>query len=312
MMNQKKMTTKNQKIKINFPQLYPAQQKVIKACLNKSDKYIVLNGSRQVGKTFILAITSVYWALQNKNQNLMVVSPTDSMVRKVYKDVINLLNNAISHIVKSKKTQAGDSQITFINGSTILFRSAASEDSLRGYSLTHLLLDEAAFVKEETWNTILAPTLTVRGKKVLFCSTPKGQNFFQKLYYKGLSNEDGYKSFQINWRDNPFADTEFIKGQKENLPDEIYNQEYEGKFIDSASVFKHVKELSILAKRNPPAECVIGIDIAFKRDYTVAVCYDINGNMLDYIRYNNIETQESVELLYQFIQKWKPMKTIFE
>ncbi len=299
------------KLKINFPPAYPAQLEVLKSCLQSDDKYIIVNGSRQVGKTFLLSMISIYWALAEKRQTIMIVSPTDSMVRKIYKDCITLLEPVLHIIVKNKKAQSGDSEIVFENGSIILFRSAASENSLRGYSLTHLALDECAFIKEETWNTILAPTLTVRGKKVLFCSTPKGSNFFQKLFNRGLSNEPGYRSFKINWRDNPYANIEFIQEQEKILPHEIYLQEYEGQFTDSSSVFKNIREL-LAPKATQQVECVIGIDIAFKKDYTVAVALATDGRMLDYIRFNQVETQEMVEKLHAFILKWKPKKTVIE
>lgn len=304
---------KSQKnLTINFPELYPAQLEVAKACINNKYKYIIVNGGRQVGKSALLSIMALYWGLDQNNSMIMVVSPTDSMVRKLQKDILHIIGENKKLIIKSSKAQSGDAEITFNNGSVILFRSAASEDSLRGYSLTHLLLDECAFIKETTWSTILAPTLTVRGQKVLFCSTPKGANFFKKLYHRGLAKEAGYKSFKLNWRNNPYANIEFIKEQELILPTEIYLQEHEGEFIDSTGVFKHVNELAILQRSQPTKECVIGIDIAFKTDYSVAVALGANGDMLDYIRVNNLETTELVNQLYAFYLKWEPRKTIIE
>jgi hypothetical protein len=68
-----------------------------------------------------------------------------------------------SPVIKSYKTSKGDGEITFHNGSTILFRSAASEDSLRGESVHYLILDEAAFMKRSTVEEILLPMLSVTG-----------------------------------------------------------------------------------------------------------------------------------------------------
>lgn len=297
---------------INLPELYPAQLAVAKACISNKYKYIIVNGSRQTGKSSLLSIMSLYWALGEAKQTLMVVSPTDAMVRKLQKDILNIIGDNKKILVTKHKAQSGDAETVFINGSVILFRSAASEDSLRGYSLTHLLLDECAFIKETTWTTILAPTLIVRGKKVLFCSTPKGANFFKKLYHRGLAKESGYKSFFLNWKNNPYADTAFIQEQERILPSEIYRQEYEGEFIDSAGVFKYVSELAVLNRSTTKQECVIGVDIAFKKDYTVAVALSSQGHMLDYLRLNNTETTELVNQLYAFYLKWEPRKTIIE
>lgn len=301
-------------MKITLPTPYPAQVPILKAAIDPTIKYCVINGGRQVGKTVMLIITALYWALSENNQHIMIVSPTDGMVKKIYNQMVGIIGKHYKSIVSSSKSSAGDSQIVFKQtNSLILFRSSAAEDSLRGYSNTHLLLDEAAFQKEETWNTILAPTLAVRGKKALFCSTPKGNNFFCKIYSKGVNQEEGYKSFKITYKDNPYANLQFIQDQKDSLPTEIFEQEYLGEFIDSSSIFKNVDEQAFLVKSlNTNQECVIGIDIAFQKDYTVAVCLNQHGHMLDYIRFNKVETPEVVENLKQFINKWKPKKTLIE
>lgn len=301
-------------LNLNFPKLYDAQLQVAKACLKSDKKYIIVNGSRQVGKTFLLSIIAIYWALELQSQHIMIVSPTDSQVKKIYQQMVEMLE-PVHKFIKNKKMSAGDSEIRFTNKSVILFRSAASEDTLRGYSNTHILLDECAFIKEETWQTILAPTLSVRGKKVLFCSTPKGKNFFSQLYSKGITGEPGYKSFKITYHQNPYANLEFINSQMQTLPNDIFAQEYLGEFTDQTGVFKDVDSQSKLIKlQNPIAgqTYLVGVDIAFKKDYTVAVCFNKSGQMVDYIRFNQTTTSEMQDKLINFFKKWKPSKIVIE
>lgn len=303
----------NKSLEILFPTPYPAQIPVIKKCLDKDTFFITLNASRQSGKTFLATIVAVYWALDEPNSHIMLCSPTDSQVRKIYKQIIKMLSPALKALVKSYKIQAGDSEIVFNNGSVLLFRSAASENSLRGYSNTHLILDESAFMKTDVWHEVLAPTLAVRGKKVLFCSTPKGKNLFYEYYQRGLNKEKTYCSFKITYDQNPYANKEFIEEQKRILPEIIFKQEYLGEFVDSSSVFKNVDELASLNKSVPNNQrCVIGIDIAFSIDYSVAIVLDSKGNMLDYLRINRLDTPELVNKLTEFINRWKPYKTIIE
>lgn len=303
----------NKELNILFPEPYEAQRPVVKSCLNNEDYFIVLNASRQSGKTFLATIVACYWALSQPNQHIMLVSPTDSQVRKIYKQIMKMLAPALRAVVKTYKIQAGDSEIQFINGSVLLFRSAASENSLRGYSNTHMVLDECAFIKQDTWQEILAPTLAVRGKKVLFCSTPKGKSFFYELFQRGLNKERKYKSYKITYHNNPFANQDFIEEQKRILPDIIFKQEYLGEFVDSTSVFKNVDELANLVKQQPKGQkCSIGIDVAFSIDYTVAIVLDDKANMLDYLRINKLETPELIRQLSEFIKKWNPVKTIIE
>lgn len=308
------MTNQTKQINFILPEPYEAQKKVIKSCINKEDNVIVLNGGRQVGKTFLLALIAIYWALNEEKQHIMIVSPTDGQVKKIYQQVIDMLDDARMLLV-SHKAQSGDSNIVFLNKSKIIFRSASAENSLRGYSNTHVLVDEAAFIKEETWTTIIAPTLAVRGKKTLLCSTPKGKNFFAKMYSRGLNGENGHKSFKITFHQNPYSNLEFINQQKAVLPNEIFAQEYLGEFIDSAGIFKYVDEVSSSIKLEKPVygkQYFIGVDIAFKNDYTVAVCFDGDGNMVDYIRFNQVDTFVMVDKLKTFFYKWSPRKIIIE
>lgn len=300
-------------MEIILPKPYKAQLEVLKACFDKETTYITLNGSRQVGKTVLCTIASLKWALETPGQCVMVVSPTDSQVKKVYKQILLMLE-PMMFFIKSYKIQSGDSEIIFRNGSVILFRSALSDNTLRGYSNTHLILDECAFIKEETWNTILAPTLNVRGKKVLFCSTPKGNNFFARLYHKGLDMLKEYKSFKLTYHNNPFANLKFIKEQEEILPDEVFRQEYLGEFIDSAGCFRNINEICILkpSQFTSNEQYYIGVDIAFKGDYTVAICLNSKNEMVDYIRFNNTEIVSLTTKLKDFFNKWKAKKILIE
>lgn len=299
---------------IQLPAPYKAQLPVLKACFDKDTTYITLNGSRQVGKTVICTIATLKWALETPGQCVMVVSPTDSQVKKVYKQIL-LMVEPMMFFIKSCKIQSGDSEIIFRNGSIILFRSALSDNTLRGYSNTHLILDECAFIKEETWNTILAPTLTVRGKKVLFCSTPKCNNFFARLFHKGLEQIDKtYKSFKLTYHHNPYANVKFILDQQIILPDEVFRQEYLGEFIDSAGCFRNINEVCILKKAiyQTTEQYYIGVDIAFKGDYTVAICLNSKNEMVDYVRFNNTEIIHLTTTLKEFFNKWKPKKILIE
>lgn len=300
-------------MQVTTPAPYPAQIPVLRACFDNSSTYITLCGGRQVGKTFLCNIVSLKWALDNSNQCIMVVSPTDSQVKKLFKQTIQMIVPIMSS-VKNYKSQSGDSEIVFVNGSQILFRSALSENTLRGYSNTHLILDECAFIKEETWSTILAPTLTVRGKKVLFASTPKGNNFLARLYAKGLGEDKAYKSFKLTYHDNPFCNEKFIEEQRLTLPDEIFQQEYLCQFIDAAGCFRNISDNATLrlATYNPSDQYYIGVDIAFKNDYTVAICFNQRQEMVDMLRFNNTEIVSLTTNLKQFFNKWKAKKILIE
>lgn len=305
-MNTKKLT-------INFFSPYEAQQPIIKACLDDTIKFIIYNASRQSGKTLLSINMALYWALQNVDQHIMIVSPTDGQVKKIYRQMLKAI--ATSPFIYSNKSQAGDSEILLKNGSIILFRSAASTNSLRGYSNTHLILDECAFIDEDTYINILSPTLAVRGKKLLFCSTPKGTNFFYKLYMKGLEGNNSYKSFKTIYKDNPYANQEYIEEQKKMMPDTAFLQEYMGEFVDSGSLFKDIETIAITNNIQSPiaGETYFGgVDIAFKNDYTVFVLFNNKGEMVFMDRFTEVSNDELVRRIKATIDKFNPIKIFVE
>src|SRR5204863_2025119 len=76
--------------------------------------------------------------------------------------------------------------ITLDGGGLIRVRSGDDPDSLRGSGLDLAVLDEAAFLREAVWTGAIRPALSDRRGKALFLSTPKGKNWFWKIYGYGL------------------------------------------------------------------------------------------------------------------------------
>jgi len=304
----------NQKTTLKLFTPYEAQKEIVKTCIDLTTKYIVYNASRQSGKTFLMQNMAVYYALNLNDQHIMVVSPVDSQSKKIYKQILN----SIIHLpyVKSYKIQAGDSEIAFTNGSVILFRSAASTNSLRGYSNTHLLMDECAFVYEETWTTILAPTLLVRGKKVIFGSTPRGKNFFYKLFLQGKDPENkSFKSFKTTYIDNPYANIEFIEQQRKILPIDIFEQEYMAEFVDGGSLFKNIKDFTKLNKLSGPRDSetyFAGIDVGFKNDFTVISIFNQRAELVYIDRFNQTSNDEILRRIVSSLNLFRVCKCYIE
>ena len=90
------------------------------------------------------------------------------------------------------------------------FLSAERYDSIRGFSFSHMVVDEAAFIKEIAMQEAIYPTLSALGKKCLIISTPKSKNWFYNAYLKGSNGGSDYISFRGISTDNPHIDVDFI------------------------------------------------------------------------------------------------------
>jgi hypothetical protein len=73
-------------------------------------------------------------------------------------------------------------RVRFPSGGMVQVRSAEDPQSLRGATLSGLVLDEAAQISREAWEVVLQPTLAVSQGWATFISTPKGLNWFYDLY----------------------------------------------------------------------------------------------------------------------------------
>lgn len=288
------------------------QKDIINACLDPKIFFIVSIIGRQFGKTLIAENMALYWALNFKNSVIYWVSPTDSQAQKCFNDIKKSIIEG--GLVKNAKQPKGDTEIVLKNESKILFRSAASEDSLRGQSVDFMILDEAAFIKKTTVEEILLPMLNVRGKKCLFISTPKGKNYLYEYFLKGKDTPK-WKSIRYSTYDSPFANKELIDMFRETLSPKLFKQEIEAEFVDSSSIFNNVSELMCLEKEKEPIEGKkywAGIDIGLINDASVLSIIDEDGNLVNYYRWENVEAPDLINNIININSKWKFQTILIE
>ena len=114
-----------------------------------------------------------------------------------------------------KNCNYSDNYIRLKNGSEILFRSAEKYDNIRGLTVDYGILDEAAFMKQDAWKEAIRPVFMVKGKKVLFISTPKGKNWFHELFQLAKSPDySNYQAYTGSSYDTPYIDIRGDRGCK--------------------------------------------------------------------------------------------------
>jgi len=98
--------------------------------------------SRQIGKTEIMAIATVWFAVTRPNTLTCVVSQSRDQAREFYYRVLNLFKkHPILFSLIEKETQ-GETRL--LNGSRIMNRAVGTEGvSIRGLPIDLLIVDEA-------------------------------------------------------------------------------------------------------------------------------------------------------------------------
>ncbi len=273
---------------------------------NTKDYIITIKASRQVyGKSAAAKAELLRFSLQNKTINAYV-SPTLKLAKKMFEEIEKECSDLIS------KKNATDLSIIFKNGSKINFFSAEQSDTLRGFTVTGILIiDEAAFIKDETYSELISPWTIVHKALTLIISTPKfKQGFFYQYYLNGLVQNNRYKTFDWIYDYPPDENSELLKDKKENIPRQKYNSEYLGKFLDGeGSVFGDFKSCIQDFELDPNSykEIYLGLDLGTGsgQDYTVLTGVNENGDMCFSWSTNELTPLKQIEEINKILKNPK-------
>lgn len=296
---------KKQNKEITLIKPHTKQKEILAAVLDDSIFCTISVIGRQFGKTLLAQNVAIYWAINNPGSLILFVSPTNTQNTRIHREIVNAIIE--SGCIKSKKFSKGDTEIVFTNNSIITFRSAESEDSLRGPAIDYMLIDEAAFIKKETIDSILMPMMSVRGKKMYISSTPKSKNWLYDWYLKGQTDPK-FKSFRFSTYDSPYASPELIQIFKDTLPEKMFQQEIEAEFIDASSVFNNINDVMVLEPQKIPIigeEYYAGIDIGIINDATILTILNKDGDMIYYYKWEKTESPELIRNIIQIDGIWK-------
>lgn len=212
------------------------QKEVYELYHSKDIREIVMNFSRQSGKTTMAEILLIETLVKSKT-NCAYISPSYSQGKKVFREITQLLGQT-KLIAKKNST---DLTISLINGSFLQFFTAQSPTAIRGQTISGLLvIDEAAYLPETTpdgqllWSMVIQPITKAKKPKILFISTPNGkQGLFYDKYLEGL-NSDTVKTVECNIYGDTTVSKEDIELLRQTTPPLAWQQEFECKFLDSA------------------------------------------------------------------------------
>ena len=286
--------------------LYPKQREIADSIVNSPDMYHVIDAGRQVGKSFLCQQLLLYFAINNPSWQCMYVSMTYSQTNKLCKELLNA--SKPSGIIKSFNRV--ENSIILTNDSEIYFKSYNNSDSIRGYSLDLLIIDEAAFCADEDFFAVFKPTLVVRGKKCVMCSSPRGKNWFYDAYMSGVRCDKGWHSYFATYQTCPYAQIDEIMDAKSKLPENIFKAEYLGEFISGGfSVFKNYEQCVGLDLNR--GKVVAGIDVGRQNDWTVLTI--MCGKVVVYQERWRTDTWENIKnnIIKACIQ-WNPTYTFVE
>ena len=195
------------------------------------------------------------------------ISPTYSQGRKVYKELVDLLEP--TGIIK--KANATTLTIETIYKSTFQAFSMDSPNSIRGYTISGILvMDECSFFPDalidgsDPWSSVIMPITKARKPKVLAISTPKGKRgFWYNMHLKAIEGEKGYKEIAATIYDDSLVTEEEIEEIKKSVSPLAFEEEFLVKFLDSSLTFFIGFENCFTDYTfNDKEKCWIGVDLS--------------------------------------------------
>jgi hypothetical protein len=202
--------------------LDPTQRTLLGAGGNR----LILNCSRQWGKSTVSAAKALHTALFREGTLTVVVSPTErqsaEFVKKA-KDFLPLLG------MKGRGDGVNRTSLVLPNGSRMV-GLPGTEGTIRGYSAAALVvIDEASRVKDEQYKAVM-PMLATTDGDMWVMSTPRGKRgFFYEIWANGAEQ---WKRVSVPATECPRIQPAFLEKQRVDMGPEWFRQEYLCEFVD--------------------------------------------------------------------------------
>lgn len=252
---------------------------------NSKARYRLMACGTRWGKSLSAAM-EILNAMRIPDSRYWIVAPTYDLTEKVFRvlhatAVTSKLNKYI------EKESYTEKYLKLMWDSEVKGKTAENPISLAGEELDGVAFDEGPACKEDIWTFYVRERLTDRKGWALFIGTPKGRNWYYKMFLKGKDPlQKQYESWHFTTYDNPYIDNEEIEAAKSELPGRAFDQEYMAIFLSEAdAVFRNIREAITPNCLEPPKSehiYVGGMDLGKYQDYNVLTIADYSNNQIVY------------------------------
>lgn len=257
---------------IRLDRPHAGQQAVIAG----AKRFNVLQCGRRFGKTALGLNRLIECALRGGRAAWF--APTYKLLTEVWRDLLAIVGPL------SPKVLVDEKRVQLPTGGVIEFWTLEKPDAGRGRKYDLVLIDEASIARhlEEAWVNAIRPTLTDLKGSAWFFGTPKGRDFFHRLYTRG---DDAAYPQWASWRmpttTNPFIDPAEVEAARLEMPPAAFNQEYLAIPADDGGNpfgIDAIRECVMPGLAVGPATAG-GADLAKSHDWTVHAQLDAEGRV---------------------------------
>ncbi len=194
--------------------------------LRWTGKRLLMNCSRQSGKSTTASILGLHRALYHPKSLVLLVSPSLRQSSELFRKVTEFLDNLS---VRPNLLEDNKLSCTLENKSRIV-SLPSSEATIRGFSGANLIIeDEASRVSDDLYRTI-RPMLAVSSGKLILLSTPFGK---RGHFYEEWINATAWERVRVPATECPRISPEFLEEERRSLGDWWFRQEYMCEFMET-------------------------------------------------------------------------------
>ena len=191
---------------------------------------LLLNCSRQSGKSTITAILATHTALYEPGALVLLLSPSLRQSQELFRKCLDAYRAASRPVPEVAESAL---RLELENGSRIV-SLPGKEHTIRGFSGVRLLVvDEAARVPNDLYLAV-RPMLAVSRGRLALLSTPFGtRGFFYDAWRSGSA--EPWERYAVPATDCPRIPASFLQEEQRTLGKWWYEQEYRCRFLDAES-----------------------------------------------------------------------------
>ncbi len=185
----------NESTKLFLPRWYQQQ---IMSC---SSRRKTIRCGRRAGKSQSMAMAIAHKMLTNEKYYVLIVTPYDAQAEEMYVKIKQIFNNLLDPYMSivAKAKESPNYEITLKNGSRLRAFTAGSSGAaqVRGQPANLIYIDEADYLGQKDFNSILAILLDKPDTELWVTSTPDGEKQMYRLSQDKAYREFHYPSFVL-------------------------------------------------------------------------------------------------------------------
>ena len=242
---------------------------------------------RRSGKDLTILAGVVVPKMLERVGTYYYIFPTYSQGKKALwdgmdKEGVKVLDRIPEVLIKSKNET--EMRIELKNGSALQVIGCENIDNIVGTNPVGVVFSEYPVAKAVAWDYI-RPILAENGGWAVFDFTPRGMNHGWKILQQAKENENWFYQL-LTVDDTKVISPEVLAEEQQQMPEDLFLQEYYLKFIDGAGTFfRHLEpciyedkyEVEPSKRFNIESGKVfrLGVDLAKYQDFTVITPIDL-------------------------------------